>query len=166
MRSFAGGGSDFSSTSDAARCFEVGLGEQTTSLAWLPKQTSCLVAGIGKSYLRIYDIRGQSGSYIVLIPILATILFPFHFLIIPIITSHSCSRTGPAQLDGPSSGCFPAQGHMWDMCRPNGTSDHCFIRGRYHSPLTPHLTHTHTIHTHSHRLPPYTYGTQDTLLNQ
>lgn len=60
LRSFAGVGSDLSSsTNDSARYFEVGLGEHTTSLAWLPRHTSCLVVGIGKTYLRLYDIRGE-----------------------------------------------------------------------------------------------------------
>lgn len=75
LRSFGGGGGDFSSsTSDSARHFEVGLGEHTTSLAWLPNNSSCLVVGMGKTstYLRLYDIRGQSQSHSTMVS------FPFH----------------------------------------------------------------------------------------
>ena len=55
------GGQDYSASSDDtnAKFFDVGSAEGTSSLAWLPGQPTCLVAGIGTRYLRIYDVRGE-----------------------------------------------------------------------------------------------------------
>lgn len=46
---------------DAAKTLESGHGEATSSIAWLPTQSSCLVAGMGNRFLRIFDTR-DSGA--------------------------------------------------------------------------------------------------------
>ena len=58
-----GGGEIHSVASDAARHFEVGMNEATYSLAWLPSQPLCLLAGMGSKFLRLYDVRGTSHSH-------------------------------------------------------------------------------------------------------
>ena len=72
---------DFSSSSDdtSARVFDVGSAEGTSSLAWIPSQPTCLVAGIGSRYLRIYDIRGKVTSLVECLwfQFLSTYLFYF-----------------------------------------------------------------------------------------
>ena len=32
-------------------------------MSWLPGNPSCLVAGMGQRYLRIFDIRGEGDSW-------------------------------------------------------------------------------------------------------
>ena len=65
LRSLASGGNvgdGYHGASDAARHFEVGMNEATYSLAWLPNQPRCLLAGMGSKFLRLYDIRGGRGG--------------------------------------------------------------------------------------------------------
>ena len=59
----------YSGASDSARYFEVGMNEATYSLAWLPNQPHCLLAGMGSKFLRLYDIRGKA---------IVTLIVQFH----------------------------------------------------------------------------------------
>jgi hypothetical protein len=42
---------------DVAKPLESGHGEATSSIVWLPGQSSCLAAGMGNRFLRIFDTR-------------------------------------------------------------------------------------------------------------
>ena len=41
----------------------LGHGEATSSIAWLPNQSNCLVAGMGTRFLRTFDIRGKLSFF-------------------------------------------------------------------------------------------------------
>ncbi|XP_064401805.1 GATOR2 complex protein MIOS-A-like [Halichondria panicea] len=50
---------------DGSKFFEIGAGEATSSLAWLPNQPMCIVAGMGNRFIRMFDIREKStGSQV------------------------------------------------------------------------------------------------------
>jgi WD40 repeat protein len=49
-------------TDDVAKSLESGHGEATSSIAWLPGQSSCLAAGMGNRFLRIFDTREGGGQ--------------------------------------------------------------------------------------------------------
>ena len=46
-------------TEDNSKYFEIGSGEPTSSLVWLPSQPSCIIAGMGNRFIRMFDIRGK-----------------------------------------------------------------------------------------------------------
>lgn len=43
---------------------ELANSETTLALAWVPNSPSCLAAGTGAKWLRIYDLRGKSLFYV------------------------------------------------------------------------------------------------------
>ena len=53
-------------TDDSARPLESGHGEVTSSIAWLPGQSSCLAAGMGNRFLRLFDTRGNGHTHDIL----------------------------------------------------------------------------------------------------